>query len=368
MNIDLVSVVPSPYQRDFFRTLANAPGCNLNVHYLEDAAPDSPWPERSLASYERVLPGWTAGRGRVRCHTNWGLPTFKNSDIAIVNASLTGVTTQQIMQRLCKRNVPWVFWGETLRNRSGLAGFVQKSLARKLHSAASIVAIGSVAQADYQRRFPGQQVDQLPYFCDLSAFSTARAARKTSNPEPVFLFCGQMIERKGIDVLLNAYHSACNAGLRARLLLVGREAELPPLLDPLPKQIRETIDFAGFQSPDALPEFFARADVFLLPSRHDGWGVVVNQALGAGLPVITTEAVGAAHDLVECGVNGIIVPAGTTPPLADALIKLGTDTDLRKRMSEESIRIGQQLTTEAGARSLLSILSKVLETESSLIS
>ena len=210
MKIDLVSVVPSPYQRDLFSALASEPDCSLRVHYLEDAASDSPWPTRSLAPYEKVLPGWTVGRGRVRCHTNWALPDFADTDtdIAIVNAALTGVTTQQIMQKLCKRNVPWVFWGETLRSRTGLTGMIQQALAKRLNQASAIVAIGSVAQADYQQRFPHTPVYQLPYFCDLSAFAKAANSHHSTVSEPVFLFCGQMIRRKGIDVLLEAYLAA----------------------------------------------------------------------------------------------------------------------------------------------------------------
>ncbi|MGK0185218.1 MAG: poly(glycerol-phosphate) alpha-glucosyltransferase [Verrucomicrobiales bacterium] len=368
MNIDLISVVPSPYQQDLFHALASEPDCHLRVHYLEDAAPDSPWPQRTLASYESVLPGWTAGKGRVRCHTNWALPDFADTDVAIVNASLTGLTTQQVMHRLCKRGVPWVFWGETLRSRSGLTGLVQQAITRKLHAASSIVAIGSVAQADYQHRFPRQRVDQLPYFCDLTAFSKARAARNNTNSEPVFLFCGQMIQRKGIDVLLDAFTSAVLSGFKARLVLVGREAGLSPLLAALPEVVRNSIEFAGFQSPDNLPEFFAKADVFVLPSHHDGWGVVINQALGAGLPVITTEAVGAARDLVKPGSNGIIVPAGKVAPLADALLQLGNNTNLRLTMSQESLRRSESLTPAAGARSFLDILHEVSNTETSLVS
>ncbi|MEZ5326125.1 MAG: glycosyltransferase family 4 protein [Verrucomicrobiales bacterium] len=367
MKVDLISVVPSPYQRDLFSALASEAPCDLRVHYLEDAAPDSPWPARSLAPYETVLPGWTAGRGRVRCHTNWALPNFADTDIAIVNAALTGVTTQQVIQKLCKRNLPWVFWGETLRSRTGLSGIVQQALTKRLHQASAIVAIGSVAQADYRRRFPKTPVYQLPYFCDLEAFAQAANGRETISSEPVFLFCGQMIRRKGIDVLLNAYQEAWRLGLRARLILVGREAELAPLLETLPKKVRQSIEFAGFQAPEALPAFFAKADVFVLPSRHDGWGVVVNQAIGAGLPIITTEAVGAAHDLVKPGINGIIVAAGETAPLADAMVKLGTDQALRATMSRRSLARSQQLTPVAGARAFLNILDSVLASESPLI-
>src|SRR5262249_36569992 len=79
------------------------------------------------------------------------------------------------------------------------------------------------------------------------------------------------------------------------------------------------IEYAGFQAPEALPEFFARAHVFVLPSRYDGWGVVVNQALAAGLPVICSDAVGAGHDLVMDEVNGLKFSVGDATALAERM-------------------------------------------------
>src|SRR5262249_28079426 len=139
---------------------------------------------------------------------------------------------------------------------------------------------------------------------------------------PVFLFCGQMIERKGIDVLLLAFERLIADGIEARLMLVGREAELPKHLASIGPQARSKIEFCGFQAPEALPRYFSRGDVFVLPSRHDGWGVVINQALAAGMPVISTDSVGAALDLVENGKNGMRVTAGSVGELHSAMARI----------------------------------------------
>ena len=116
-----------------------------------------------------------------------------------------------------------------------------------------------------------------------------------------------MIARKGVDLLLAAFQGL---GANARLLLVGREADLPEMLSALPPEVRRRISYEGFQPPEALPGYFAQADVFVLPSRYDGWGVVVNQAAGAGLPVICSDQVGAGFDLVDEDKNGLRFPAG----------------------------------------------------------
>jgi glycosyltransferase involved in cell wall biosynthesis len=91
------------------------------------------------------------------------------------------------------------------------------------------------------------------------------------------------------------------------------------MLQSLPHSIRERITYAGFQPPEDLPRFFAQAHVFVLPSRHDGWGVVVNQALGAGLPILCSDQVGAGLDLVEPEVNGLRFRTGDAAALAAAM-------------------------------------------------
>src|SRR5206468_3627451 len=138
----------------------------------------------------------------------------------------------------------------------------------------------------------------------LSAFlSSPRRVRRDGRLR--FFFCGQMIRRKGVDLLLIAFDRLITRGVDIELLLVGREADLPEFMSAMSPEARARVRYEGFQAPERLPEYFSQADVFVLPSRHDGWGVVVNQALGAGLPVITSDAVGAGLDLVEDGVNGL---------------------------------------------------------------
>ena len=100
--------------------------------------------------------------------------------------------------------------------------------------------------------------------------------------------------------------------------------------------MRSRIRYEGFQAPDALPHFFSQADVFVLPSRYDGWGVVVNQALGAGLPIIASDQVGAARDLVRENENGFRFPAGNTSALGETMRRFINTPSLCEKMSASS--------------------------------
>jgi glycosyltransferase involved in cell wall biosynthesis len=320
---------------------------DVSVHYMEDAAPDSPWPEAPVRAFERIMPGfWVPFRG-ARLHFNWRLPDVSGADFVVLS-SFSSWTGQWLMRHRL-RGQRWLFWGERLRPQaSAWRESVQRSLTAPLARATAIVAIGREAERDYERRFPGPRTFCIPYHCDLSAFLAAPERGKPGGPL-TFLFCGQMIRRKGVDLLLTAFDRVVAKGLDVDLVLVGREAELPEFLAAVSPRARARVRYEGFQPPERLPEYFRRADVFVLPSRYDGWGVVVNQALGAGLPVITSDAAGAGLDLVEDGVNGLCFPAGDVDQLQRGIERLVASPETAREWGKASRRKALDLTPEAGA-------------------
>ncbi len=360
IRVAFVSVVPSPYQRDIFAALAARSDIAPRVFYMERSAPDSPWPERPLASHEAYLPGFWFPLGRARVHVNWRLPSRRDFDVIVCN-TLMSLTGQWLMRGKLRRT-PWMFWGEKLGARSTKHDF----LTAPLHHASGIAAIGSWAERDYAARFPKTRVFNIPYHCDLSPFtSEPKPARTDPDRGTVtFLFCGQMITRKGVDQLLAAFATLPE---NARLLLVGREAELPQLLANAAPSVRERVRYAGFQAPDVLPRFFAQADVFVLPSRYDGWGVVVNQALGAGLPILVSDHVGAAHDLVQEGENGFTFPAGDANALAAAMLRYAADPALALTHGEASRRASAEWTPARGAERWAQALHTVCSSQRSTL-
>jgi len=341
--------------------MASHPDLELSVYYQEDEAPDSPWPDRPLAAYESILPGRWVGRSPRRVHINWDLPDFNAFDAVILNTSYVALATQWLM-RFGLRETPWVFWAERLRAQSGhIKRWGQQVLIRPLERADAIVGIGTVAQAAYQQQFPDQRVFNIPYYCDLTAFQEAASNAQSSDDVVEFLCCAQMIHRKGIDVLLQAFDSLIQSGVAARLVLVGREAELPSMMKGVGSGTREHVSVEGFQAPEDLPEYFAKADVFVLPSRHDGWGVVVNQALGAGLPLICSDAVGAAHDLIMPGRNGEIVPAGAVEPLREAMSRLATDAEMRDAYRSAVRKEATRWTPGQGAKRWSHVIQAIVD-------
>jgi glycosyltransferase involved in cell wall biosynthesis len=329
-----ISVVPSPYQRDFFRAWMARAECGGRVLYQQGAADDSPWAAPELEPWEEILPGWGLGSGRVRFQCNRLTVDPGQFDGVVVNGSLTSPFVQWLM-RWKLSGVPWWFWGERIRRdasvwKNRIRGWWAAPLAR----AAGVAAVGRLAADDYAERFPGLPVANIPYHCRLDAFY--RPARISGRSEVVILFCGQIIARKGVDVLLEAFSRLCAERMPVRLRLVGRKGEWERLRADLPEHVAERVEWRGFVQPEGLPGEFADVDLFVLPSRHDGWGVVVNQALGAGLPLVVSDGAGAAWDLVDEGQNGFRVPADRADVLADRLAELCRDEGLRARMGAVS--------------------------------
>ena len=149
------------------------------------------------------------------------------------------------------------------------------------------------------------------------------------------LAIGQFIHRKGFDVLLRA---AATLDKNVGIYIVGGEAT-----DSYRKMKEElgltNVHFLGFQKKDVLARFYKAADLFVLPTREDIWGLVINEAMAYGLPVITTNRCVAGLELVEEGVNGYIVPVEDEAALAEKIrAVLESDMDAMGTASLEKIR------------------------------
>lgn len=130
---------------------------------------------------------------------------------------------------------------------------------------------------------------------------------------PRYLFVGRFIERKGIDVLLAAFRRLD----RGELWLAGDG----PLRSRVEEEVKgdPRVRLLGYADEGSLADLYSQADILVVPSLFEAWGLVVHEGLAYGLPVIATDQVAAADDLIKSGVNGYVVPAGSHEALAKAM-------------------------------------------------
>jgi len=183
-----ITIVPSPYQRDLFGALAARADVDLSVYYMEAASPDSPWPERPLRPFERVMPGFWVPFGGARGHVNWDLPDLSEPHVVVLS-SFTSWTGQWLM-RCGLSGKRWLYWGERLHRNSGLKELIQRRLVAPISQASGIVGIGRAAEQDYHQRFPNLPHFCVPYHCDLSHFFAIRRRREAGAPTR-FFFAGR---------------------------------------------------------------------------------------------------------------------------------------------------------------------------------
>ncbi|HYI61139.1 MAG TPA: glycosyltransferase family 4 protein [Acidimicrobiales bacterium] len=209
--------------------------------------------------------------------------------------------------------------------------------------------------------FDDDAIWQGAYVADNAAFDTG--PRSAPPARPSFLLCARLVPEKGVEDLAEAWATATADGAvegwRLQVAGVGPLAErMADLAD---------VEMLGFVQPDELPAIHAAAGALVLPSRVEHWGVAVNEACAAGLPIIATTAVGATTGLLREGINGWVVP----PRRPDLLAGRLADTARLPaadwaRMSDRSRALSTSYTPEGWARYFTAQCTRALGAQGSV--
>lgn len=252
----------------------------------------------------------------------------------------------------CKvRRRPLVVWVEsTARDARSEAAPLELAKRAMIRSAAGFIVPGRAA-AEYIESLdvPARKVVVAPNAVDTEIFNSAAHDRQ-GRKGCTFLYVGRLDPEKGLDILLRAFER-----VPGKLVLVGSGAQESRLQSLASDRVR----FAGPVGRDALVPLYAEADVFVLPSLSEPWGMVLNEAAAAGLPLVATEGVGAAHDLIEDGVNGFRVPGGDEQALAEAMRRLAEETDFRGAAGARSRELSRHFTPEAWAGAVAGLVGRL---------
>jgi glycosyltransferase involved in cell wall biosynthesis len=237
-----------------------------------------------------------------------------------------------------------------LRELAGLRGgheFVPDRVARRVERElvlADLVLVPSqfVARQLLERGLPERRLAVLPYGVDSATFAPRPKGRP--NARVRCLYVGQISHRKGIPILLEA----ASRLPEVEFVLIGPVVSHDTLRAAPPNAVR----FGSLSCPE-VAEQMQRADLLVLPSVEDAYPLVVLEAMASGLPVIVTDHVGSS-EMIEPGVNGMVVPAGDAGTLAEAIQRLTLDPELRAQMGWAArARVGWAQSWEAyGARVL----------------
>ncbi|HZD76553.1 MAG TPA: glycosyltransferase family 4 protein [Acidobacteriaceae bacterium] len=350
---------PIQYQAPLLRRIAREPDIHLEVFFSSDHSVRGyvdegfgvkvEWDVPLLDGYRSsFLPRWRdAGKepGFWRPLNHGIFERLERGHFdAVWSHGYSTVNSLRVIASAAMLHIPVLLRAESTlhdRARSPAKLLAKESFFRILQPQVSAVLAIGEANARYWRHYFGDAMPifRMPYAVDNDFFQRradeALLGREAFRAElglepgrPVILFASKLQERKRCTDLVAA-HTLLRQP-RPYLLIVGDGEERQRL-----EQQAEgagDIRFLGFRNQTELPRFFDLCDVFVLPSQHEPWGLVVNEAMNAGRPTVVSDDVGCQQDLVSEGDTGAVFPVGDVASLAAAIRRVLDTPEKTARM------------------------------------
>jgi glycosyltransferase involved in cell wall biosynthesis len=211
----------------------------------------------------------------------------------------------------------------------------------------------------------------VPYTVDNTYFtqSTAKYAEQRDairielglpTDRPIILFASKFSQRKRPMDLLQAYEQLRHKEIDAALVMIGSGELEAALREYAATRPVPDVHFMGFRNQSELPRFYAISDIFVLPSEDEPWGLVINEAMCGGLPIVASEEIGAVSDLVRPETNGLTFKSGDVSQLTAHLQRLVTDEALRRRMGIQSLALIREWNLDRCTQGVLAALDSLL--------
>ena len=335
--------VPSPYRVDFFNALGQQ--CDLTVLYQKESSSerDRKWTAEAAKTFRQVyLKGASTSVDKAFCPGVIGW--LNKSYDAIVICGNTSPTEMLAIEWCRLRGLPYCIEADGGFAKSG--GGLKERLKAHFIGGAGLYLSTCEALDNYFRHYgaPGSRIVRYRFSSLTQADILPQPVSKGEKNElrrelgireqRVMLSVGQFIPRKGFDVLLQAVNGMDkNLGI---YIVGGKPTE--EYLSFARENDLTNVHFVGFQTRDELRRYYLAADAFVLPTREDIWGLVVNEAMACGLPVITTNRCNAGLELITSGENGFVVGVEDVHALAAAIAVVMEHPDVLGAKALETIR------------------------------
>jgi 1,2-diacylglycerol 3-alpha-glucosyltransferase len=368
-RLAIVTEIIAPYRIPVFNALAQHKGIDLKVMFLAETHPTlrqwRVYKDEIRFSYE-VLPSWRFRVAYSHFLLNGGLAASlkKFSPDAIICGGYNYVASWQALMWARRHRVRFILWSESnaqdTRGQRKPVEFLKNCFCKRCDG---FVVPGKSA-FEYLRLLgsPAESIFTAPNAVDNSFFATQAEQVKRQSaafrerfglPGRFILFVGRLVLVKGVFDLLESY-AKLESGLRSEVGLVfaGDGDAREKLVQQAKRISRGTVCFLGFVHREDLPGLYALAETLVLPTHSEVWGLVVNEAMACGLPVIVTNVTGCLADLVDDGWNGYVVPPADSDKLSVAINSLVRQTELKQEMRARSLERIRNYSPEACAEGL----------------
>jgi glycosyltransferase involved in cell wall biosynthesis len=321
VNVVIITNVPTPYRIPLFNEIARQlGGKNVQLHVIFAAATygrrswDTDWSGCLFRHTVLDSPVFESPDGERAMFTYRGLPAALGAvKPSVVIASGFSPATVRLWLRSWFGGPPYLIWSGDIRDRSRGRSALRRLQRRVLLSrAAGCIAYGSGAKAYLVTLGAGEDdVAVAINTVDTSFFSkeaeSARASAPRDGAARRLITVAHLTKRKRIDLLLDLMKELLHLRGDVVLDVVGDGPERQTLeRQAVRLGVSDAVRFAGFRQREEVVSFLACADCFLFPTGFDIWGLVVIEAMAAGLPCFASPEAGVTRDLIDDGVNGFV--------------------------------------------------------------
>lgn len=376
----IVTEIIAPYRIPVFNALAERREVELHVMFLsENDASLRQWrvyKDEIKFRYE-VLPSWRQRFGRYHVLLNRGVFSALNKigpDVVLCGG-YNYLASWQSAGWARVHGFPLLLWSESTSLDRRRGHRVVEFMKRGFLSLCRAFVVPGKSSLQYLKALgiSDERIFMAPNAVDSRLFAAlAEEARREelqvrarlSLPSRYFVYVGRLVRPKGVFELVEAY-AQLDDEVRAKfgLVFVGDGADRSELMERASQITPGTIQFPGFVQREGLAEFYALADVLIFPTHSDTWGLVVNEAMSCGLPVIATSVAGCVADLVQDGWNGFVVPPRDPSQLAAKMARLAGDSRLRGEMGSRSLERVEAYSPAAWAEGLVKVVESLCARE-----
>lgn len=377
IKVAFITNIPAPYRIPLFNILDFKYNLKIKVFFSAWTHKNREWKVPNNINFEyKVLSGFNLPRSKNKeniLHINPSLffHLFKMHPDVIVSggfsiSSLISIVYSKIA------GVPFILWSvdttEARITKGYLATLIRKGT---IKYSTKFVASGTATKKDLLHLGANSKDISIGIDTIDVEFFKSRSEKMRENkdlirseykfPERLILFVGQLIKRKGVINLIKAFEIMRRRYSDVGLLLVGSGSEKKKLQSYCSENNIENVYFLGFRQGINLIKFFAVSDIFVFPTRRDVWGLVVNEAMAARLPVICSKFAGCAEDLIREGENGYLVDPENYEQVALYIERILLDKHLQGIMGRKSEEIIEGYTIKESANGFVEAIHNALK-------
>ncbi|UOW67243.1 glycosyltransferase family 4 protein [Paraclostridium bifermentans] len=364
MKVFIMTTVMAPYRVDLFNEIGKF--CDLHVCFEQkhDIGRNDKWYNNAAKNFKLItLKKWDKSLKYIKLEIIKYIRK-ENIDIAVAYEYST-ITSMLFMQFCIMKNIPYLINCDgAFIKRNILKDRIKKyfishsaaCLANGKHAEKYFLHYGANKKNIFTHEFSSLHESEILKIM-MSDKEKSKMKKKLNLEDKVTVISiGQFIERKGFDVLIKAWK---NINSNYNLLIIGGGEKKKEYEEQIKNLNLKNIKIIDFMRKKELDDFYMASDLFVLPTREDVWGLVINEAMALGLPIITTDKCIAGLELVEKDVNGFIVPVDDEIELANKINVVLNNIDIKHKMGKSSLEKIKPYTIEKCAQKHLSVFRKV---------